>query len=118
MAGGIQQSQLQRAPGQPGLLGEDGDAPLPLLLIGVQHGVLVVHPPQLPSLAAEVEQSLGQGGFARVHMGQDAHGQFFHGDASPSSPPGAGVTQLCLLYPSEPGQASSFPLPHRLSPWR
>ena len=117
MAGGIQQSQLQRAPGQPGLLGEDCDAPLPLLLIGVQHGVLVVHPPQLPSLAAEVEQSLGQGGFARVHMGQDAHGQFFM-EMPPLPPRRAGVTQLCLLYPSEPGQASSFPLPHRLSPWR
>ena len=72
MPRGVQQRQLQLPQGQPGLLGEDGDAPLPLLRIGIRHRVLVVHPSHPPGLAGNVEQGLGQCGLARVHMGQQA----------------------------------------------
>ena len=81
MAGGVQQRHLRIAQRQQRLLGEDGDAPLPLDGIRIQKGVPVVHPPQLPQRAAAVEQCLGQGCFSGVHMGQDAQDQFLHGFA-------------------------------------
>ena len=72
VAGGIQQGELRPLPAQPGLLGEDGDAPLPLLDVGVQERVPVVHPPQLPDPAGQVQHGLGQRGLAGVHMGQQS----------------------------------------------
>ena len=54
MARGIQDGHLRRGQGQQGLLGENGDTPAALLLIGVQEGVPVIHPPQLPQLAGGV----------------------------------------------------------------
>ena len=50
----IQQRYLHLAQRQHRLLGEDGDAPLPLQLEGVQKGVLMVHPPQLPDAAGGI----------------------------------------------------------------
>ena len=78
VARGVQQRQLHAVQGQDGLLGENGDAPLPLQGEGVQKGVPMVHPAQLLDAAAEVQHGLGQGGFARVHVGHDADGAFFH----------------------------------------
>ena len=81
MAGGVQQRHFRVSYGQQRLLGEDGDAPLPLDGIRIQKGVPVVHPAQLPQCPAAVEQRLGQGCFSGVHMGQDAQDQFLHGFA-------------------------------------
>ena len=78
MARGVHQDQLLVLPqGQQGLLGEYGDAPLPLQLVGVQIGVPVVHPAQAAQLSPGVEQGLVQGGLARVHMGHHAHAYVF-----------------------------------------
>ena len=77
VAGGVQQGDGHGLQGEHRLFGEDGDAPLPLLGVGVQKGVPVVHPAQAAQLAAGVQKSLGQGGLARVHMGQNAHSQMF-----------------------------------------
>ena len=58
MAGGVQ----QRHPGLPQfqhrLLGKNGDAPLPLHGVGVQKGVLMVHPPQTADGSGPVQQGL------------------------------------------------------------
>ena len=72
MAGGVQQGDFQLPRLEHRLLGEDGNAPLPLQLVGVQEGVLVIHPAQAADLAGGVEKGLGQGGFPRVHVGQYA----------------------------------------------
>ena len=74
----VQQGDLHPLQGEHRLLGEDGDAPLPLQRLGVQKGVLVVHPSQLLQPPAVVEQGLRQGGLSCVHMGQYTYGQFFH----------------------------------------
>ena len=73
MARGVQQGDGEVPQGQNGLLGEDGDAPLPLLGIGIQKGVLVVHPAQGAQLSAAKEKPLGEGGLSRVYMGENAH---------------------------------------------
>ena len=81
------------------LLGKNRDAPAPFQAVGVQECVLVIHPAQTPDAARPVEQGLGQGGFARVHMGQYPHHQLFfllfHLQRGPLTaaappPPGAG----------------------------
>ena len=77
MARGIQKGQLQLVRPEPGLLGEDGDAPLPLQGMGIQKGIPMVHPAQLPEHAGAKQQRFGQGGLPRVHVGQNAGGQFF-----------------------------------------
>ena len=82
MAGGVQQLDPRVPGGEGGLLRIDGDAPLPLLDVGIQEGVPVVHPAQLADGAALVEQGLGEGGLASVHVGQDAQDQLFHGGSS------------------------------------
>ena len=56
MAGGVQQGEGHVLQGEYRLLGEDGDAPLPLLGVGVQKGVGVVHPAQAAQGAAPVEE--------------------------------------------------------------
>ena len=78
VARGVQQRHLHRGQGKDRLLGEDGDAPLPLQGVGIQEGVLMVHPAQLTQGAAEVEHPLRQGGLTRVHMGQYANHKFLH----------------------------------------
>ena len=82
MARGVQQGDGQVPQGELRLLGEDGDAPLPLHLVGVQKGVPVVHPAQAADGPAPVQQSLGEGGFSGVHMSQDAQDQLVHGSTS------------------------------------
>ena len=72
MARGVQQGQVQAVQRQAGLLGENSDPPLPLLIISVQKGIPVVHPSQAAQLTTLIEQALRQGGLARVHMGQQA----------------------------------------------
>ena len=58
MPRGIQQRDGRALPGQLRLLGEDGDAPLPLLGIGIQKGVPVIHPPQPPQPSGAKEHGL------------------------------------------------------------
>ena len=72
------------------LLGEDGDAPLPLHGVRVQKGIPVVHPSQAPQGAALIEQRLGQRGLPRVHMGQYSDDQLLHVH-TPSPPCSYGI---------------------------
>ena len=83
MSRGVHQSQLQVPPAQDGLFGIDGDAPLPLQLLGVQKGVPVVHPAQAADVARQIEHGLGEGGFPGVHVGHDSSCQSFHVGYSP-----------------------------------
>ena len=82
VTGGVQQGDDLGGQGEDGLLGEDGDAPLPLQGEGVQKGGAVIHAAHLFDAAAQVEQPFGEGGLAGVHVSQDAHDQlsvlFFH----------------------------------------
>ena len=80
VAGGVQEGHRHSLGAEQGLLGEDGDAPGPLQVVGVQVGVPVVHPAQGGDGPGGVQQGLGEGGFAGVHMGQDADDQLFHGE--------------------------------------
>ena len=89
MAGGVHQRQLRFRQLQPGQLGENGDAPLPLQRIVVQKGVLVIYPAQTADAAARVEQALGKRGLSRVHMGQDADRKLFHAGLSAPEYPAA-----------------------------
>ncbi len=54
MPRGVQQGNGGVLPGQLRLLGKDGDAPLPLLSVGVQKGVPMVHPAQPAHRPAEI----------------------------------------------------------------
>ena len=58
MAGGIQQRHRPPRQRELCLLGKDRDTPLPLHVIGIQKGVLVVHPAQTAQSAALVQHSL------------------------------------------------------------
>ena len=78
MAGGVQQLDLRVSGGEGGFLCVDGDAPLPLLDVGIQEGVPVVHPAQFPDGAALVEQGLGEGGLARVHVCKHTYTTMLH----------------------------------------
>ena len=68
----VQQGQLPAAPAHAGLGREDRDAPLALQRVEVQGRIPVVHPPEAPQGPAAVEDGFCQGGFARVHVGQQA----------------------------------------------
>ena len=70
MAGGVDEGETAVGGVQPGLFGEDGNAPGPLQVVGVQKGVPVIHPAQSSAGTAAIEQGFGQGGFSGVHMGQ------------------------------------------------
>ena len=72
VARGIQQGDFHPLPGQHGLLGKNGDAPFPLLGVGIQKRVPVIHPAQLAQLARGVQHGLRKRGFSRVHVGQQA----------------------------------------------
>lgn len=74
----VQQGELRPVHREHRLLGKDSNAPGALHGVGVQKGVLVIHPPQLFQAPAGVEQPLAEGGFPRVHMGQNAYNQFVH----------------------------------------
>ena len=58
MAGGVQQRHTGLPQFQHRLLGKDGNAPLPLHGVGVQKGVLMVHPPQTADGSGPVQQGL------------------------------------------------------------
>ena len=64
--------------GKGSLLGVDRDAPLPFLDVGIQERVPMVHPAQSADGSALVEQGLGKGGLACVHVGKDAQHQLLH----------------------------------------
>ena len=73
----VQQGNGQILERQHCLLGEDRDAAFPLLAVGIQKGILVIHPAQLAQPPASIEQSLRQSGLTRVNMGQQTHGKLF-----------------------------------------
>ena len=78
MPRGVQQGDIQRIRSDARLLREDGDAPIPFQGKGVQKRVPVIDSAQLAEHPRLIQQRLRQGGFPRVHMGQDADGQFFN----------------------------------------
>ena len=78
MAGGIQQSNGSIARRKQRLLGKDSDAACFFQAVGIQKGVSVIHPPQLPDLAGTVQQSFGKRRLSGIHMGSNAHYQSFH----------------------------------------
>ena len=78
VARGVHQLQPGCAQGEPGLFGEDGDAPVTLDAVGIQKGIAVVHAAQLSKNAGAVEHGLGEGGFARIHVGDNADTKLFH----------------------------------------
>ena len=65
----IQQGQLPVLRFQPGLLGENGDPPLPFQGVAVQIRVPMIHPPQRPPLPAAIKHPLRKGRLPRIHMG-------------------------------------------------
>ena len=78
MAGGVQKGDGQLRGLEDSLLGEDGDAPGPFQVVGVQEGIPVVHPAQLLYGSGSVEQGLREGGLAGIHVGQDSDDKSFH----------------------------------------
>ena len=88
VARGIQQRQGGVRQRQPRLLGKDGDPPAALQRVVVQKGVPVVHPPGPPQRPGAVQHRFGQGGFAAVHVRQQAcaeillHAAFHAGGSS------------------------------------
>ena len=54
MSRGVQQGDGHGLQGEHRLLGEDGDAPLPLLGVRIQKGVPVVHPAHAAQLSSGV----------------------------------------------------------------
>ena len=87
MAGGIQQGDGGVFHIQERLLGKNGDAPGLFQRIGVEEGVLMVHPAQLADGAGAVEHGLREGGLAGIDVGQDAHHQ-----------PLGSVLRFCLFH--------------------
>ena len=74
----VQQLDRRLPGGKGSLLGVDRDAPLPFLDVGIQERVPMVHPAQSADGSALVEQGLGKGGLACVHVGKDAQHQLLH----------------------------------------
>ena len=73
MSRGIQQRCLHRPQLQNRLLGENRNASLPLQRKGIQKGIPMIYPPKNPQAPCRIEHCLGQGGFSRIDMGQDAN---------------------------------------------
>ena len=72
MAGCIQQRDLRIAGCQQCLLRKNSDSACFFKCVGIQKGILVIHPAQLPDGTGAVEHGFGQGRFAGVHMSQNA----------------------------------------------
>ena len=68
----VEQAEKAVSQWHDGLLGEDGDAALPLETVGVKKAVAVVDSAEGFQFSGEKEHRLGQGGLSRVHMGEDA----------------------------------------------
>ena len=58
---------------QYGLLGKNGDTPLPFQMERIEKGVAVVYPAQHPDGAGDIQHSLRKCGFTCVHMGQQTN---------------------------------------------
>ena len=65
------------------LLGKNGDAAVTFERIGIQKGIAVIDSAELLQVAGAIEQRLRQGGFAGVHMRQNADCGLFHDMPSP-----------------------------------
>ena len=74
MAGGIQKSHGKIPKLEYGLLGEYGDATLLFKAVGIQECILMIHPAKASKGSCGIQQPLGKGGFAGVHMGQHTYG--------------------------------------------
>ena len=71
VSGGVDDVEAVVLPEAGGGGGLDGDAAFLLLLHEVGGGRAVVHLTDLVDLAGELEDALGGGGLARVHVGED-----------------------------------------------
>ena len=99
----IQKRDIHLLPGQTGLLGKNGDPPLPLQGKIVQTGVPVIHPSQSLDLPAGKQKPLCQSGLSRIHMGKQANTYLLF---------------ICFIFLSAHGNASftqihTFPVYHR-----
>ena len=77
MARCVQQGDVGIARCEQGLFGKNGDATRFFQRVGVQKGVLVIHPAQAAGHTGAVEHGFRQGGLAGVHMGQNAQYDLF-----------------------------------------
>jgi hypothetical protein len=77
MAGGIHDVEARAVPFHRGAFGQDGDAPLALLVVGI-HGALG-HVLVLAHRTGLLEQLVDQRGFAMVDMGDDGDVADIHG---------------------------------------
>ena len=77
MSRGVQQGEFRVFRAEHGLLGENGDAALPLLFVSVKESIARVDPPCLPENAGLAEQRLGKRGLSRVDMGENTDGKPF-----------------------------------------
>ena len=77
MARCVKECNLRLIQLQHGLFGKDGDATRFFQRVGVQKGVLVIHPAQAAGHTGAVEHGFRQGGLAGVHMGQNAQYDLF-----------------------------------------
>ena len=77
MSRSVQQREFCVLGAEHSLLGEDGDAALPLLFVGIKEGIARVDTSGLPEHAGLAEQRLGQSGFAGIDVGEDTNGKFF-----------------------------------------
>jgi len=68
----VHQGHIQMPGLQQGQLGENGDAPAALQVMGVEKRVPMIHPSQLPPGTRAVEQCFRQGRLTRIHMGQQS----------------------------------------------
>ena len=66
----IQKGDLHTRGTQNRLFGKNSDASFFFQFVCVQKGVSVIHAPQFPDLAAEIEKSLRKSCFTRVHVGE------------------------------------------------
>ena len=82
VARGVDQGHRPVGRSEPGLLGENGNAPLPFQLEAVQQRIPMVNPSQHPPGPGGIEQALGKGGLSRIHMGQQSDAQ--------------GLSEICL----------------------
>ena len=77
VAGGVQKDDIAGLGGEARLLGEDGDAPFSFHGVVVQIGGAVVYATAGAEPARQVQKGFGEGGLARIHVGEDADGELF-----------------------------------------
>ena len=77
MARGVQQGNLHAGPLHHCLFGKNGNTPFPFHGVGIQKGILVIHPSQGFNGSRTVQKPFRQGCFACIYMGQKPHRNAF-----------------------------------------